>query len=104
MKKSLPIIMNIVWLISSVVFCLYSVYDIHRTLMELANTPSSSGIDYWGIGWASGLVLFGLSVMGLLLSAISSRTLRMNHCARLHTVSIVFYILLLIVSILLFYI
>ena len=35
-------------LIVSLVFCFASVYEINRTLHDLASTPGSGGIDYWG--------------------------------------------------------
>lgn len=104
MKNRIVIILNILWLVACVALCLYGIYTVHQTFTALANTPGASGIDYWGIGWASGVALFILSAIGLLLCALSSKTLRINHCARLRAVSNVLYILLLAVSIILFYI
>jgi len=79
MKRTLSIILLIVSclvLIVSIVFCVYSIVDINRILNKLANDPSASGIDYFGVGWEYGICLFTASFLCLILSGISKKLLQ----------------------------
>lgn len=74
MKKTLSMTVFILSLLAvalSAACCIYGIYDIGRSMDELANDPSASGIDYMGIGWGYGISLFALSAFGLILSAVS---------------------------------
>jgi len=76
MKKVLSIIlfiMSCIICVSSVGFYIYSINDIERTYYELANTPGVSGIDYWGIGWGYGGILFMASAIGAVFSGVSAK-------------------------------
>ena len=106
MKKTLAIlllVLSCLVLIGSVIFCCYSVYGVNRTLDEVANDSSVSGIDYLGIGWGYGIGLFLLSAFGLILSIISTVLAKQGSLKYISTVAIVLFILLLIVSLGLFF-
>lgn len=106
LKKTLSIILFTVLclvLTVSVVICFYSIYDINRTLNELANTPGTSGIDYLGIGWIYGICLFAVSVLGLILSGISQKLLQQKIQQYVSIVAMVVFALLLMISFLIFY-
>lgn len=60
-------------LVLSLFVCVYGIWDINRTLEALANNPSASGLDYFGIGWGYGICLFAVSTVGLILSIISKK-------------------------------
>ena len=87
----------------SVVFCVYSVIDINSILNKLANDPSASGIDYFGVGWVYGICLLALSVFGLFLSIISKKILHRKVLQYFSVIEIIVFMLLLITSIFLFY-
>ena len=87
----------------SVVFCVYSVIDINRVLNEIANDPSASGIDYFGIGWGYGICLLAVSVLGLILSGISKKLLQQKALGYVTITAMVVFALLLLASIFLFY-
>lgn len=74
MKKTLSMTVFILSLLTvalSSAYCIYGIYDIGRSMDELANDPSASGIDYMGIGWGYSISLSALSAFGLILSAVS---------------------------------
>lgn len=105
MKRTLSMILLIVSclvLVASIVFCIYSFIDINRILNELANDPSASGIDYFGIGWGYGICLFAASVLGLILSAISKKLLQQKIGRYVCIIAIATFIFLIITSICLF--
>ena len=91
-------------LIVSLVFCFASVYEINRTLHDLASTPGSGGIDYWGIGWGAGICLLALSVLGSILSILSMKQLRHSMLRYASVIATVAFALLFAASIFLFYI
>lgn len=106
MDKKSPIILLMVScsvLIISIAFCVYSLIDIHRILNELASNPGASGIDYWGLGWGYGICLFGISTLGLILSIVSIRCLEQKKLQYIAIAAMVVFILLLMVSLILFY-
>ncbi len=106
MKKTLSVILLVVSclvLVVSIAFCIYSVVDINRSLNELANNPSASGIDYLGIGWGYGICLFTVSVLGFILSAVSKKLLQQKSLRYVCIIAMVIFALLLITSIFLFY-
>lgn len=106
MKRMLSIILlaaSCFFLLVSIVFCFYGVYDINRTLNELANNPSASGIDYMGVGWGYGICLFIASTLGLILSGISKKLLQQKTLQHITIAAMVVFSLLLITSIFLFY-
>ena len=87
----------------SIVFCFYSVYDLNRTLEELSNKPGTSGIDYLGIGWGYGIVLFFLSISGLPFSIIATVLLKRQKLRNVSQGATILFVLLITASICLFY-
>ena len=105
MKRILAMIIFVVSclvLIASIAFFVYGVVDINRILNELSNNPSASGIDYLGIGWAYGIGLFVVSILGLIMSGISKKMLQKKILQYASIVEMVAFSLLLVTSIFLF--
>ena len=105
MKRILSMILLVIScliLVVSIVFCIYSVVDINRIYNELANDPSASGIDYFGIGWGYGICLFAVSILGLIISAISKKMLQQKALGYVCIVAMVVFAFLIITSIFLF--
>ncbi len=97
-------VVSCVLLIGSLAFCVYSIVDVNCTLNELDNTHGVSAADYFGIGWAYGICLFGASTFGLILSMICKKILKQKVLQYILIVSICIFVLLLVISIVLFYI
>lgn len=107
MKKLLslmPLTMALIVLVPAVIFCVYGIYEINLTLNELANDLSSSGIDYLGVGWGYGIGLFTVSTLGLVLSIVSTKLLKQKIQRYLSIASTSLFVLLMIISICLFYV
>lgn len=105
MKRILAMILFVVSclvLIASIAFFVYGVVDINRILNELSNNPSASGIDYLGIGWAYGIGLFVVSILGLIMSGISKKMLQKKILQYASIAEMVAFSLLLVTSIFLF--
>ena len=105
MKRILAMILFVVSclvLIASIAFFVYGVVDINHILNELSNNPSASGIDYLGIGWAYGIGLFVVSILGLIMSGISKKMLQKKILQYASIVEMVAFSLLLVTSIFLF--
>ena len=105
MKRILAMILFVVSclvLIASIAFFVYGVVDINRILNELSHNPSASGIDYLGIGWAYGIGLFVVSILGLIMSGISKKMLQKKILQYASIVEMVAFSLLLVTSIFLF--
>ena len=105
MKRILAMILFVVSclvLIASIAFFVYGVVDINRILNELSNNPGASGIDYLGIGWAYGIGLFVVSILGLIMSGISKKMLQKKILQYASIVEMVAFSLLLVTSIFLF--
>ena len=106
MKRTLSIILltvSCLILIASIIFCFYSVYDINRTLNELANNSSASGIDYMGVGWGYGICLFITSTLGLILMGISKKRLQKRILQHISVAAMILFAFLVITSFVLFY-
>lgn len=106
MKKIMSMILltaSCLVLILSLYICIYGIYDINRTLGELANDPSASGVDYWGIGWGYGIILFATSTLGFLLSVISKRMQQTKILQYVSLTAIIIFSLLVVVAIFIFY-
>lgn len=105
MKRKPPIIFAILCLVlvTSIVFFIYSIVDINRFLNELANSPGTSGSDYFGVGMGYGICLFALSVLGLILSWKCKKQLHMKSMRYICIIGTVVFTLLLIASAFLFY-
>ncbi|MBR3978939.1 MAG: hypothetical protein IKJ94_04880 [Oscillospiraceae bacterium] len=102
MKRILSMILLVascLVLIVSIIFCVYSIADINRILNELANDPSASGIDYFGIGWGYGICLFAVSVLGFILSWISKKLLQQKILRYITIAAMAVFALLFIISI-----
>lgn len=103
MKKAvilIPFIIMLIVLAVSVIFCIYGIYEFN----EIANNPSTSGIDYLGIGWVFGLGLFILSIFGLILSVINTKIVKINSLKYISLASIFLFGALIITSIFIFYV
>lgn len=106
MKRTRSLVLFIISsliLLVSIFFCIYGVVDIIRTQNELANAPSASGIDYWGIGWGYGISLFAISVLGLILSWISRKLLQQKILRTISVIAIAVFVFLIIASLFMFY-
>lgn len=106
MKKALSIVLLVAMsllFIASLCFCIYSFYDINRVLAELANDPSASGIDYFGLGWGYGICLFAISIIGLLVSTINKKVQQKQVLKNISLGAIFVFVLFMVLSVLLFY-
>ena len=101
MKKASTIlfILSLLFVILAVSGSIYAIYDIAQISNNLANDPSASGIDFMGIGWGYGIILFVLSTLGLILSAVTKKVLRYTAVAEIAVSAV-----LIIVSIFIFYV
>lgn len=102
--STILLVLSLLFVVFSVAGTIYAIYDIDRMSKGLANDSSASGMDFMGIGWGYGIVLFVLSAIGLTLSAInikllSKKALRYTAFAEVAVSSI-----LLIISIFIFYV
>lgn len=105
MKKAISLILFVIMcliLISSLVFCIYSICAISETYKELANTPGTSGVDYLGIGWEM-IFLFPFAVAGVIISFISKKLQQHKVLKNFSLAAIFIFVLLIIVSIIFFY-
>lgn len=105
MKKAtiiIPFIIMLIILAVSIIFCIYSIVGINYEFNEIANNPSSSGIDSLGIGWVYGIGLFILSIFGLILSVINTKLLKPNSLKYISLASILLFGILIIISIFIF--
>ena len=106
MKKVLSIILLVAMLlcfIASLCFCIYSFYDLNRVLAELANDPSASGLDYFGLGWGYGIGLFAISIIGLIVSTINKKVQQIQVLKNISLGAIFVFALFIVLSVLLFY-
>lgn len=106
MKRTLSLIFlvaSLLVLILSLFICIYGIYDINRSLGELANDPSASGADYFGIGWGYGINLLATSTLGLILSGIGKRMQQTKILQYVSLAAILIFSLLVVVAIFLFY-
>ncbi len=102
MKKTGSMVLLVVsclLLAVSLVLCVYSVYDINCKMDELANNPSVSGIDYLGLGWGYGTVLFIPSVLGLILSCITKKVQQQSVCKSIAFFTIIAFLALIVASV-----
>ena len=107
LKKAVSIIIFsiiILLLICNISFCIYGFVDISNTYKILENTPGTSGMDYFGIGWVLGIGLFLFSFFGLLLSIISSKIAQEKVIMYTSYIMILLFSLLLILGVVVFYI
>lgn len=105
MKKFLSIALLVAMsllFIVSLSFCIYSFYDLNRVLGELANDPSASGIDYFGLGWGYGICLFALSIIGLIISVINKKVQQLQVLENISLGAILAFVLFMVLSVLLF--
>lgn len=106
MKKVLSIMLLVatgLLLIASLSFCIYSFYDLNCVLAELANAPSASGIDFFGIGWGYGIGLFTISIIGLIVSIINKKVQQQQVLKNISLGAMLVFVLLIVISIFLFY-
>ena len=106
MKRVLSVILLVAMsllLIASLCFCIYSFYDLSRVMGELANDPSASGIDYFGLGWGYGICLFALSIIGLIVSVINKKVQQIQVLKNISLGAIFVFALFIVLSVLLFY-
>lgn len=106
MKKVTSIILfvlSLLFVALSVAGTIYAIYDIVRISNDLANNPSSSGIDFMGIGWGYGIVLFVMSIFGLTLSAVNIKLLSKKALRYIAVAEVAVSAVLIIVSVCIFY-
>lgn len=65
---------------------------------------SASGIDFMGIGWGYGIILFVLSTLGLILSAVNIKLLSKKALRYTAVAEVVISSILVIVSFFIFYV
>lgn len=106
MKKASTIlfILSLLFVILAVSGTIYAIYDIAQISNNLANDPSASGIDFIGIGWGYGIILFVLSTLGLILSAVNIKQLSKKVLRYTAVAEIAVSAVLIIVSIFIFYV
>ena len=97
-------VLSLLLVVLSVVCAIYAIYDIDRISNDLANDPSASGIDFMGIGWGYGIILFVLSIFGLILSAVNIKQLSKKVLRDTAVAEIAVSAVLIIVSIFIFYV
>ena len=106
MKRVLSVILLVAMsllLVASLYVCIYSFYDLSRVMGELANDPSASGIDYFGLGWGYGICLFALSIIGLIVSVINKKVQQIQVLKNISLGAIFVFALFIVLSVLLFY-
>ena len=106
MKRVLSVVLLVAMsllLIASLYVCIYSFYDLSRAMGELANDPSASGIDYFGLGWGYGICLFALSIIGLIVSVINKKVQQIQVLKNISLGAIFVFALFIVLSVLLFY-
>ena len=106
MKKKTGIVLLIasyLVLFVSLYMCIFSIYDLHRVLEELAGNPGAGGMDYWGLGWGYGMSLFAASTVGLVLSLISKKLLESGMPRNFSRAATGLFLLLDVAAVILFY-
>ena len=107
MRKTVSMILLVLSLlivILAVAGSVYAIYDINRISNDLANNPSASGIDYFGIGWGYGIILFLLSAFGLILTAVNIKLLSAKALRYTAIAEVAVLAVLIIVSVCIFYV
>lgn len=107
MRKTVSMILLVLSLlivILAVAGSVYAIYDINRISNDLANNPSASGIDYFGIGWGYGIILFLLSAFGLILTAVNIKLLSAKALRNTAIAEVAVLAILIIVSVCIFYV
>lgn len=107
MKKitsTILFVSSLLLVVLSVVCAIYAIYDIAQISNNLANDPSASGIDFMGIGWGYGIILFVLSTLGLILSAVNIKLLSKKALRYTAVAEVVISSVLVIVSFFIFYV
>lgn len=107
MKKvtsTILFVLSLLFVVLSVAGTIYAIYDIDRISNDLANDPSASGIDFMGIGWGYGIVLFTLSVLGLMLSAVNIKLLAKKALRYIAIAEVAVSAVLIIISVFVFYV
>ena len=107
MKKTASIILfilSLLFVILAVSGTIYAIYDIAQFSNNLASDPGASGIDFMGIGWGYGVILFVLSTIGLILSAVSIKLLSNKVLRYTAVAEIALSAVLCIVSVFIFYV
>ncbi len=106
MRKSLSMVVFVgmcLVLLATVLFGIYSVIDIFRILTELANDPTVSGIDYFGLGMWYGLWLFALSFVGLILSVAGRILVQQKRLQLVCNIVMLIFILPMLAAVFVFY-
>ena len=107
MKKAVSIGLTILGacvLLLDVVFCVYGLIELKMELDRLTATPGTSGIDYFGLGWALGIGLLLLSGAGLLIAAINAKITANRLVKKACFAAIVAFVLLFAIGICVFFV
>lgn len=102
--STILLVLSLLFVVLSVVCTIYAIYDIDRISKDLANDPGASGIDFMGLGWGYGIILFAMSALGLILSAVNIKLLSKKVLRYTAFAEVVISSILVIVSFFIFYV
>lgn len=88
-------------LIFNIAFCVYGIYDTLREMKVISETPGSSGVDYWGLGWGYAYFSFFISLFGLIVSVIAHISAKIQAIKDLSAIIIFYFSCLLLAALLL---
>ncbi len=101
-RGRLSFLLSLVFSGYCLVTLIWGLWDIHLALERLSNTPGTSGIDCFGIGWQSGIDLFTVSLFSLIASSIAVKR-NLGILRRIAKAAMVVSILFLVAAVILFY-
>ncbi|MBQ6818155.1 MAG: hypothetical protein IJP35_00925 [Clostridia bacterium] len=102
MKKALSIILlTVMGLLLMASLCLCIGFACEWT--RLTNDPGASGLDYFGVGWGYGIVLFVVSVVGIIVAAISRKVQQQRVLKNISLGAVLAFVLLVFVAVGIFY-
>lgn len=103
-KKNLKILfsLTVITCVLDICFLIYGLIDISNYISRISQ--ESSGIDYFGIGWALGLGLFVISLIGLVLSIITAKLSQQPVIKKTAYVLLCLFVALLLLGVVIFYI
>ena len=103
MKKALSVILLTVMgllLVASLCLCIGFACELTR----LANDPGASGLDYFGVGWSYGIVLFVVSIVGIIAAVISRKAQEKRVLKNISLGAVFTFVLLAFVAVGIFYV
>jgi hypothetical protein len=97
-------ILSVIFAILTVIGTAYAICDITRISNDLTNDLAASGVDFMGIGWGYGIVLFALSAIVLILSAVSIKLLSNKALRYTAVAEVILSAVLIVASVFIFYV